>query len=913
MPNLQRLCDEGTWGRLATIRPVLSPMLWTSIATGKRAWKHGIHGFSEPCPSTGGIRPISNLSRTTKAIWNIFNQQGWKSNVIGWWPSHPAEPINGVMISNHFQHAVANLDEEWPMRPGTVHPERLVEPLREMRVHPAELENEQILPFIPKAAEIDQEKDPRMGSCAKIIAEISSIHAAATACMQLEPWDFMAVYYDGIDHFGHGFMKYHPPRRPWIEKREFELYKDVLTAAYRFHDLMLGVLLEIAGEETTVMLISDHGFEPGNLRPQSLPNEPAGPAAEHSPYGIFCLRGPGILKGERVHGASLLDIAPTLLHLYNLPVGRDMDGKVLVNCFESPRSIDFVDSWDAIDGADGRLQNEAGFSAVDARETLRQLVELGYIDEPDTDQSKAVDETIRELRYNLAQAYMDGGETAKAINLLETLWERWPRESRFGSKLLQCHLNSGNKGQARATFDKLVERKKRFGPVAREELKALNAKLVEDARLAKAKAKEAGEAFVPVKPNTRTKLKMRRLKAQAGTNPRALSFFHGSVLALEERYDEALSVLEEAERAQTANLPSLYAKRGEIYLAKGAFFEAETEFRRILKLTDQDPSAFLGLARSFLGRKHYFDAAGHALAALELQFHNPAAHLLYGTALIHLGKPKLAEQTLLTALGQNPYMPEVHDCLARLYRDHLKRPALSHKHSTMAREVRKRIEETKGKPQPAPMDGIVSFPDIPATGRRLKDTDSPLFVVSGLPRSGTSLMMQMLEAGGIPVYTDDKRHADSSNPRGYYEHEQVKKLASPGNRSWLAQACGSAIKIVVPLITFVPGDLPMRVIFMVRPAKEVLRSQRKMLEQSGKRGADLEEQALASTFALQLKAVNAFIAKRPNVELMPVFYHEAVQEPATIAANVGEFLKHPFDSTAAASTVDERLWRQRAP
>ena len=188
MPALKRLMDSGVWGDLATIRPVLSPMLWTSISTGKRAYKHGIHGFSEPCPATGGIRPITNLSRKTKAVWNIFNQQGWRSNVIGWWPSSPAEPLNGVMVSNHFQQAMKNLDDDWPMRRGTVHPQRLEEPMKEMRIHPAELDNEHILPFIPKAAEIDQEKDKRIESCAKILAESSSIHAAATATMQLEPW-----------------------------------------------------------------------------------------------------------------------------------------------------------------------------------------------------------------------------------------------------------------------------------------------------------------------------------------------------------------------------------------------------------------------------------------------------------------------------------------------------------------------------------------------------------------------------------------------------------------------------------------------------------------------------------------------------------------------------------------------------
>ena len=101
MPSLEKLINEGVMGNLATLNPPLSPMLWTSIATGMRAYKHGIHGFTEPNPDAGGIRPVSNSSRKVKSIWNVLNQNGYKSNVIGWWPSHPAEPINGVMVSNH--------------------------------------------------------------------------------------------------------------------------------------------------------------------------------------------------------------------------------------------------------------------------------------------------------------------------------------------------------------------------------------------------------------------------------------------------------------------------------------------------------------------------------------------------------------------------------------------------------------------------------------------------------------------------------------------------------------------------------------------------------------------------------------------------------------------------------------------
>jgi hypothetical protein len=162
MPHLKRFVDGGVMGNISTLYPVLSPMLWTSIATGKRAHKHGIYGFIEPDPNTGAVRPITNLGRKCKAIWNILNQQGYKSNVVGWWPSHPAEPINGVMVSNHFQASNAAADKPWPMQKGTIYPASLMQQLAKFRVHPGEIEGELLLPFVPDAARIDQDKDSRL-------------------------------------------------------------------------------------------------------------------------------------------------------------------------------------------------------------------------------------------------------------------------------------------------------------------------------------------------------------------------------------------------------------------------------------------------------------------------------------------------------------------------------------------------------------------------------------------------------------------------------------------------------------------------------------------------------------------------------------------------------------------------------
>ena len=229
MPALARLIDNGVSGPIETLYPALSPTLWTSIATGKRPYKHGIHGFSEPNPQGTGIRPITNLSRKTKAVWNILQQNAQKSIVVGWWPSHPAEPIDGVMVSNHFQQASADVDKPWPLPKGVVHPPELRQHLEKLRFHPGELLPEHILPFVPKAAEIDQEKDKRLSTLAKMLAECISVNATATALIQNEPWDFMGVYFDAIDHFSHMFMRYHPPRQEWIDDHDFELYHDAVS------------------------------------------------------------------------------------------------------------------------------------------------------------------------------------------------------------------------------------------------------------------------------------------------------------------------------------------------------------------------------------------------------------------------------------------------------------------------------------------------------------------------------------------------------------------------------------------------------------------------------------------------------------------------------------------------------------
>src|SRR4029077_17321830 len=156
---------------------------------------------------------------------------------------------------------------------------------------------------------------------------------------------------------------------------------------------------------------------PDELRPAGIPREPAGPAVEHRQFGIFVAKGPGIKKDDRIYGDNLLDICPTVLHLFGLPVGEDRDCKVLIDIYEQRLgAIQRILSWHEVKGGHGMHPPDKQISPADSKAALEQLVALGYIAEPSTDKAKALEETVRELDYNLAQACMDGGIYNQAVD-----------------------------------------------------------------------------------------------------------------------------------------------------------------------------------------------------------------------------------------------------------------------------------------------------------------------------------------------------------------------------------------------------------------------------------------------------------------------------------------------------------------
>jgi hypothetical protein len=191
------------------------------------------------------------------------------------------------------------------------------------------------------------------------------------------------------------------------------------------------------------------------------------------------------------------------------------------------------------------------------------------------------------------------------------------------------------------------------------------------------------------------------------------------------------------------------------------------------------------------------------------------------------------------------------------------------------------------------------------------ESNSPLItIVSGLPRSGTSMMMKMLEAGGIPPLTDRLRTADEDNPKGYYEFERVKKLPE-GDTDWLPDAAGKSVKVIAALLQYLPPNYEYSVILMRRAMDEILSSQRQMLIRRGEDPDKIDDAVIARLFEKHMNQVEAWIATQTNIRSLDVSYNEMLKNPSGYIDKINLFLGGQLDTARMAEVVDPALYRQR--
>ncbi len=188
--------------------------------------------------------------------------------------------------------------------------------------------------------------------------------------------------------------------------------------------------------------------------------------------------------------------------------------------------------------------------------------------------------------------------------------------------------------------------------------------------------------------------------------------------------------------------------------------------------------------------------------------------------------------------------------------------------------------------------------------------DSFITVVSGLPRAGTSMMMQMLAAGGLTALTDATRGADEDNLKGYYELEAVKRTKS--DNSWVRGAVGKAVKVIYMLLKDLPADYEYRLVFMRRNVDEIVRSQQAMLARRGEKGAKIPAKQMAATFQRELDRCDQWLTRQPGFAVLDVEHRAVIDDPRGQARRICGFLGQSLDIDAMAAAVDPELYRQRS-
>ncbi len=394
LPHLAALRARGAWGTLRSMQPMLSPLLWTTVATGRRPEEHGVMDFLMVDPATGRESPISRAYRKVKALWNITSDLDLTSLTVGWWATWPAERVFGAMITERVAYSLFHL----PMgerRIGATWPPALLERLEPLILGDDAIGWEDLKPIaaIP-AARFEKARRGLGGAQAladpvshliRILASTRSYAAIASALLARHRPDLSMIYFEGIDQVNHRFAHFLPPALSMTRGTEpslAEAFQGAIPGFYRLQDRIIGELLDAAGPECVVLVISDHGFANGAERPVDSPPDIEGrPGLWHTMDGVLIAAGPGIRRGKIDDPMQMLDMAPTILAMLGLPAAQDMPGRAIPGLFEpepaTPASSTPIASYDSL-GAP--LQGFAPQASTPAdAEMLENLRALGYI------------------------------------------------------------------------------------------------------------------------------------------------------------------------------------------------------------------------------------------------------------------------------------------------------------------------------------------------------------------------------------------------------------------------------------------------------------------------------------------------------------------------------------------------------
>ncbi len=650
MPNLSRLVRGGARARLRSVVPVLSPVVWTSVATGKQPAKHGIVDFLAQA-SDGSKVPVTSTLWQARSLWDILSQSGIPVAVTAWWATWPAEPVRGLLATDRIAYqlfrdvvATQSADPAADAR-GKTYPPELYAEIRPLVARPAAMREAELAPFVDFQAlgTPDADDRERLDELKTVLASTRTYEAIAARFLEKQPRGFHAVYIEATDTVAHLFMPFHPPRQEHVDARRFAAFQHAVNAIYREADAFLGRMLERVGPDWNVVVLSDHGFKHGENRPRTDPRVDKGPAADwHDRFGVLVLYGPDVRAGVEVADASVLDVAPTLLALYGLPVAEDMDGRVLEEALdpEFTRRCP-LERTATYETGRPRKPGPALPSSQDA-DLVAKLRALGYLGgggAPPADEGYELSGALATL--NRGVALMAQGDLAAAeVELQQALEQGAGRLALVN--LFELYVLRRDLPQARL----MLERLERHFPESRE-LVGLRG-VMADLEGKPAEAERLLRAAIAQDP------------AQARARVRL-----GRVLEKQGRLAEALAEYEAAVRADP-NLAEARNYAGNIHRLQGRHAQAEAAYREAIAADPRYPGAYNNLGLMLQQRGELDEAVALYRKGLEYAPRSPLLHNSLATLLIVRKQWAEAQAEIEKALEIAPRMAEAHNNLGIL-------------------------------------------------------------------------------------------------------------------------------------------------------------------------------------------------------------------------------------------------------
>ena len=393
LPNFAKLRREGAYGRLKTFKPTLSPILWTTIATGKTPDQHGIGHFVGRDRASGQEQPVTSDMRRTKALWNLFSEAGRKVGVLGWWATYPPEKVNGFIASDRLAwHFLFAQGFEQAGEAGSTWPPELEARLRPKMTRPAQIGLADLAPYVDvTAADLDKPFDLEddLQHFRWVVATLRSYRDIGLDLWKSERPDLMLAYFEGTDSTAHLFG--HLFRAQGLAgdlAAQQQRYGHAVESIYEAADRIVGDFLATLDGSTTLVVLSDHGFELGLLPedPSRLRDMRRVSEQFHRDHGVLYLYGAGVRPNARLDEPTLLDITPTLLAISGIPPAADMPGRVLREGFvrldEPSRLATYESSGARAEVAATSTAAEtppAGTASPADQALLEHLKSLGYL------------------------------------------------------------------------------------------------------------------------------------------------------------------------------------------------------------------------------------------------------------------------------------------------------------------------------------------------------------------------------------------------------------------------------------------------------------------------------------------------------------------------------------------------------